>query len=78
VRLGWGRFRARRATGAMERRLAELEKAVEQLTTEKAALQTELDVATGKAPRYEAVPIDPPEIGPASQTALPEGDPPTR
>src|SRR6478735_9330532 len=44
VKHGWGRFRARRVTGAMERRVAELEKSVEQATAEKAALQSELDV----------------------------------
>lgn len=67
VRLGWGRLRARRAHGALERRLAELEKSVEQLTAEKAALQSQVDAsaATGGAlPRYEAVPIESPAIGP--------------
>lgn len=79
VKLGWGRFRARRAHGSLERRLAELEKAVEQLTAEKAALQSELDVATGKTPRYEAVPIDPPSVGPGGTSpSLPSGEPPSR
>ena len=79
VRLGWGRLRARRTAGVLEKRVAELEKTVEQLTSEKAALQTELDVVTGKVPRYEAVPVDPPPVGPGGQqTALPGGDPPTR
>jgi uncharacterized integral membrane protein len=79
VRLGWGRLRARRAAGALERRLAELETTVEQLGAEKAALQTDLDVATGKVPRYEAVPVDPPAVAPpATQAALPEQDPSTR
>jgi uncharacterized integral membrane protein len=63
VKLGWGRFRARRASGALERRLAELEKSVEQANAEKSALQSELDVATGKVPRYEAVPVDAPAVG---------------
>jgi uncharacterized integral membrane protein len=77
VRLGWGRFRARRATGALERRLAELEQSVEQLGTEKAALQTELDVATGKVPRYEAVPVDSPAVGPSGTApSLPSGETP--
>jgi uncharacterized integral membrane protein len=79
VKLGWGRFRTRRARGALERRLAELEKAVEQADAEKAALQSELDVATGKVPRYEAVPVDAPAVGPGGNTgSLPSGDPPTR
>src|SRR4051812_43532678 len=79
VRLGWGRLRARRATGALERRLGELEKTVEQLTSEKSALQSELDVATGKTPRYEAVPVESPAVGPGSTAgSLPAGEPPTR
>src|SRR5215212_11853838 len=60
VRLGWGRRRFRRMIAAHEKRIAELEKAVEEVTAEKAALQTELDLVTGKAQRYEAVPVDPP------------------
>ncbi len=79
VKHGWGRFRARRVTGAMERRVAELEKSVEQATAEKAALQSELDVVTGKTPRYEAVPIDPPAMGQGGSAAsLPSGEPPQR
>ena len=79
VRLGWGRFRARRASGAMERRLAELEKAVEQVTAEKDALQSELDVATGKAPLYEAIPVDAPALEQGGSTpSLPSGEPPNR
>ena len=79
VRLGWGRIRARRASGAMERRLAELERSVEQVTAEKSALQSELDVVTGKTPRYEAVPIDTPAVGQGgSAPSLPSGEPPTR
>jgi len=80
VRLGWGRRQARRAIAAHEKQIADLEKAVEQLTAEKAALQADLDVATGKAPRYEAVPVEPPSVGPASErAALPGSDaPPTR
>jgi uncharacterized integral membrane protein len=75
VRLGWGRMRARRVAGALERRVAELESTVAQLTSEKAALQIELDVLTGKTQRYEAVPIDPPSVGPGSnQAALPPSD----
>src|SRR5215207_9583601 len=68
VRLGWGRMRARRAAGALERRIAELESTVAQLDAEKSALQSELDVMTGKTPRYEAVPIDPPSMGPGGST----------
>ena len=79
VRLGWGRRRARRTITSHEKRIAELEKSVEQLTAEKAALQTELDVATGKAPRYEAVPVEPPGVSPgATQSALPGAEPPQR
>lgn len=79
VRLGWGRRRARRTITAHEKQIADLEKAVEQLTAEKAVLQTELDVATGKAPRYEAVPIDPPAVSSGGeQAALPGADPPKR
>ena len=79
VRFGWGRRRTRRTISGQEKRIADLEKAVEQLTAEKAALQTELDVATGKAPRYEAVPVEPPSVGPgAGQAARPGGEPPTR
>jgi uncharacterized integral membrane protein len=79
VRLGWGRMRARRAAGALERRVAELEKAVEQVTAEKAALQSELDVVTGKTPRYEAVPVDTPAVGQGGATpSLPSGEPPSR
>jgi uncharacterized integral membrane protein len=79
LRLGWGRFRTRRAHGALERRLAELEKSVEQLTAEKAALQSDLDVATGKMPRYEAVPVEPPSVGQGGASpSLPAGDQPNR
>src|SRR5687768_7324022 len=77
VRLGWGRRRARRTITSHEKHIADLEKQVEQLTAEKAALQTELDVATGKATRYEAVPADPPSVGPvAERGALSAGDAP--
>lgn len=79
VRLGWGRRRARRTIAVHEKQIADLEKTVEQLTAEKAALQAELDVATGKAPRYEAVRVDPPAVNPgAPQSALPDADPPNR
>jgi uncharacterized integral membrane protein len=79
VRLGWGRRRSRRTIAHHEQRIAELEKSVEQLTAEKSALQTDLDVATGKAPRYEAIPVEPPGVSPgAEQTALPGIDPPQR
>ncbi|HZO27656.1 MAG TPA: lipopolysaccharide assembly protein LapA domain-containing protein [Chloroflexota bacterium] len=63
VRLGWGRRRSRRTIAHHEQRIAELEKSVEQLTAEKAALQTDLDVATGRAPHYEAIPYEPPAVG---------------
>src|SRR3954468_21973044 len=66
VRRRWSHRSTRRAAGALEKRVADLEKSVEQLGTEKSALQSELDVATGKTPRYEAVPIDPPSVGPGS------------
>jgi uncharacterized integral membrane protein len=79
VRLGWGRRRSRRTIAAHEKQIADLETTVRQLTAEKAALQTELDVATGKATRYEAVPVEPPAVNPpASQSALPGADPPKR
>ena len=79
VRLGWGRRRSRRTIAGHEKRLAELEKSVEQLTAERAALQTELDVATGKAPRYEAIPVESPAVRPgADQSALPGAEPPPR
>jgi len=78
VRLGWGRLRSRRTIVAHEKRIAELEQTVAQLTAEKAALQTELDVATGKVPRYEAVPVDPPAVGPGGAASLPPGDTSTR
>jgi uncharacterized integral membrane protein len=82
VRLRWGRRQARRTIAAHEKRIGELEQAVEQLTTEKAALQTQIDAMNALAlgaTRYEAVPVDPPEIGPGtSPTPLPRLDPPTR
>ena len=79
VRLGWGRRRSRRTITALEKRIGDLETSVEQLTAEKNALQTELDVATGKAPRYEAVPVEPPSVSPGSaQSALPGAEPPNR
>ena len=79
VRLGWGRHRTRRTIAAHEKQIADLEKSVEQVTAEKAALQTELDVATGKVPRYEAVPVEPKSVGPASERAALTGSdaPPT-
>ena len=77
VRLGWGRRRSRRTIAAHEKQITDLEKSVAQLTAEKAALQAELDVATGKAPQYEAVPIEPPAIHPgAHQSALPGAEGP--
>jgi|SRR5688572_4607884 uncharacterized integral membrane protein len=79
VRLQWSRRSIRRTASAHEKRIGELEKAVEQLTTEKAALQADLDIATGAAPLYEAVPVDPPSVGPGGQqSALPSNDRPTR
>jgi uncharacterized integral membrane protein len=77
VKLGWGRHRSRRTIAGQEKRIADLEKTVEQLTAEKAALQADLDVATGAAPRYEAVPVEPQRVGPGGdQPALPGADPP--
>jgi uncharacterized integral membrane protein len=76
VRLGWGRRRSRRTIAGHEKRIAELEQTVAQLNAEKAALQADLDVATGKAPRYEAVPIDPPAVAPGTAApALPPESP---
>jgi uncharacterized integral membrane protein len=78
VKLGWGRHRTRRTIAGQEKRIADLEKSVEQLTAEKAALQVDLDVATGAAPRYEAVPVEPPSVGPGGdRPALPGSDPST-
>ena len=65
VRLRWSRRSVRRTAEALERRVAELEKSVEQLTTEKAALQTQVDAfntSGGSLPRYEAVPVQPSEV----------------
>jgi uncharacterized integral membrane protein len=62
VRLQWSRRSARRAASGLEKRVAELEKTVEQLTTENAALRTQVDAhnaTAGELPRYEAVPVDP-------------------
>ena len=78
VRHQVSRHSARRTVRSHEKRLAELEAAVEQLTREKAALQSELDVVTGKAQRYEAVPVNPPAVGPGGAASLPPGDSPTR
>jgi uncharacterized integral membrane protein len=79
VKYGWGRRRTRRTITAHERHIAELESQVSRLTAEMAALQADLDVATGKAPQYEAIPIEPPSVGPGtSQSALPSAEPPTR
>jgi uncharacterized integral membrane protein len=81
VRLRWGRRQAHRTISANEKRIGELEQTVEQLTTEKAALQTQIDAMNALAlgaTRYEAVPVDPPEVGPgATPTSLPRPEPPT-
>jgi len=74
VRLRWSHRSTRRAAGALEKRVTELERTVEQLGTEKSALQSELDVVTGKTPRYEAVPVDAPAVGQGGATpSLPAG-----
>jgi uncharacterized integral membrane protein len=77
VRLRWSRRSARRHGEALERRVSELEKALDQANTEKAALQTQLDAlnaSAGSLPRYEAVPIEPPEIeSGGNRGALPPG-----
>ncbi len=82
VRLRWGRRQTRRTITAHEKRISELEQSVDQLTTEKAALQTQIDAMNALAlgaTRYEAVPIDQPEIGPGTTpTSRPRLDPPTR
>jgi len=75
MRLGWGRMRSRRTIATHEKRIAELEQAIEQLNGEKSALQSELDVVTGKAQRYEAMPVDPPAVGPGGTASLPSGEP---
>jgi uncharacterized integral membrane protein len=78
-RLQWSRRSARRTVAAHEKRIAELEKAVEQLSTEKAALETQVAAFTagGNPPLYEAVPVDPSAVGPgAAPASLTGGDPP--
>ena len=80
-RLQWSRRSARRTVAAHEKRIAELELAVEQLNTEKAALETQIAAftASSTAPRFEAVPVEPPVVGPGSTPAsLPGGEPPKR
>ncbi|MGE3911209.1 MAG: lipopolysaccharide assembly LapA domain-containing protein [Chloroflexota bacterium] len=78
VRLQWSRRSVRRLAAAHEKRIAELEKTVEQLTTEKAALETQLAAFTssGGAPLYEAVPVPTEKLdsasAPADRPALPE------
>jgi putative membrane protein len=70
VTLQWSRRSARRTASGLEKRVAELERSVEQLGTEKAALQTQVDAytaVTGDVPRYEAVPVSPPPVGPADE-----------
>ena len=70
----------RRAIDTHEKRLAELGSTVEQLSQEKATLQTQVDtlIASGAGiPRYEAVPIYPQPLGDAPKPSpLPEGEPP--
>lgn len=79
VKLQWSRRQARRTVSAQEKQLAELQKAVEQLTTEKAALETQVAAFTagGATPLYEAVAVDPPAVSPGSApSSLPSGDQP--
>ena len=81
VRLQWSRRSARRTVAAHEKRIAELEQIVEQLTAEKTALTAQVAAltATGGVPLYEAVPVNPPAVGPGGpgvpaddQPALPD------
>jgi len=81
VRLQWSRRSARRAASGLEKRVAELDKTVEQLHTEKAALQAQVDAYTataGELPRYEAVPVNPPHVGPGDEPPALEGGQPRR
>jgi uncharacterized integral membrane protein len=81
VRLQWSRRSARRTVAAHEKRIAELEKSVEQLTTEKATLETQVAAftASGNAPLYEAVPVNPVALDPGgAPSTLPSGTPPSR
>jgi uncharacterized integral membrane protein len=81
VRLQWSRRQALRSVTAHEKKIAELEKTVEQLTTEKAALETQVAAyaASGATPLYEAVPVDPHAVSPGgSPASLTGGDQPKR
>ncbi len=76
VRLQWSRRSVRRTANALEKRVAELEKTIEQLTVEKAVLQTQVDshnASAGDLPRYEAVPVSPPPVGPADEPPALQG-----
>ncbi|MCC7367939.1 MAG: DUF1049 domain-containing protein [Chloroflexi bacterium] len=77
VRLQWSRRSARRMVSTHEKRIAELEKAVEELTAQKAALDAQVAslTATGGTPLYEAVPVNPSAVeGGTASTSLPSGD----
>jgi uncharacterized integral membrane protein len=80
-RLQWSRRSARRTVASHEKRIVELEHSVQQLTTEKAALEAQVASLTagGNVPLYEAVPVDPSAVGPGGAPAsLSGGDPTTR
>ena len=81
VKLQWSRRSARRAASSLEKRVSELQGTVEQLQTEKAVLQAQVDAyaATGgELPRYEAVPVSPPEVAPGDEPPALHGGPARR
>ena len=81
VRLQWSRRSARRTVAAHEKRIAELEQTVQQLSTEKSALEAQVAAFTAGSnpPLYEAVAVDPTAVGPSTSPAsLSGGDPPKR
>lgn len=81
VRLQWSRRSARRTVTAHEKRIAELEKAVEDLSAQKAALDAQVATltASGGTPLYEAVPVNPSAVdGGPSPSSLPSGEPKPR
>lgn len=77
VRLQWSRRSARRMVATHEKRIAELEKTVDELTAQKSALETQVATLTaqGNVPLYEAVPVKPPEVDAgAAPSSLPSGE----
>lgn len=77
VRLQWSRRSARRTVATHEKRIAELEKTVEELTAQKAALDAQVATLTnaGGTPLYEAVPVHPSAVqGGSSPSSLTSGE----